>query len=116
MSIVEDRVIQLIKKRQDAGKEKYGVTMERTDLSLRDWHQHKLEELLDAAIYSMRIIMDLDGEFVQEKIQPTLMNVKQSCRNCCHFSKALPGEYEYCEKAQMTISNPMSFYCNRWEL
>lgn len=38
--------------RDDAGRKKYGVTLDRTDLSLVDWLQHQTEELLDAAGYA----------------------------------------------------------------
>lgn len=33
------------------GLEKYGTTLERTDLTEREWLQHHYEELLDAACY-----------------------------------------------------------------
>lgn len=51
MSKIEKRVIDRINKRAEIGKEKYGVTMERTDLSTYDWLNHLQEELLDAIIY-----------------------------------------------------------------
>ncbi len=51
MSKIEKRVIDKINQRAEMGKEKYGVTMERTDLSTYDWLNHLQEELLDAIIY-----------------------------------------------------------------
>jgi len=51
MSKIEKRVIDKINQRAEIGKEKYGVTMERTDLSTYDWLNHLQEELLDAIIY-----------------------------------------------------------------
>ena len=51
MSKIEKRVIDRINQRAEIGKEKYGVTMERTDLSTYDWLNHLQEELLDAVIY-----------------------------------------------------------------
>ena len=51
MSKIEEQVIEIIRKRAEAGKEKYGVTMERDDLSLTQWLDHLQEELLDGAIY-----------------------------------------------------------------
>lgn len=51
MSKIEKRVIKKINQRAEIGKEKYGVTMERTDLSTYDWLNHLQEELLDAIIY-----------------------------------------------------------------
>lgn len=58
----EARVVQLIAQRQELGKKKYGTTVEKNRLSLRQWHQHRLEELLDAAIYTQRIIEELDRQ------------------------------------------------------
>lgn len=56
MSIeIEEQVIDLIRQRRDTGRAKYGVTMERQDLSESDWLQHLIEELLDAAIYAMKL-------------------------------------------------------------
>ena len=46
--------------RSAVGIAKYGVTLARTDLSLRDWLQHAYEEHLDAAQYLKRAIMELD--------------------------------------------------------
>lgn len=51
MSKIEKRVINKINQRAEIGKQKYGVTMERTDLSTYDWLNHLQEELLDAIIY-----------------------------------------------------------------
>jgi len=49
-------------RRSQIGIAKYGVTLERTDLNLRDWLQHAYEEHLDAANYLRRAIMEMDGE------------------------------------------------------
>lgn len=51
MSKIEKRVINKINQRAEIGKQKYGVTMERTDLSTYEWLNHLQEELLDAIIY-----------------------------------------------------------------
>jgi hypothetical protein len=59
---VEESVILEIKERAKKGYAKYGTTMTRNDLSLRDWAQHALEEALDLAIYLKRIIRDLDAQ------------------------------------------------------
>lgn len=55
MSSIEDKVIRMIKDRAKRGKQKYGVTMDRQDLTLADWLQHLQEEMLDAAIYIEKI-------------------------------------------------------------
>lgn len=47
-------------RRSELGIAKYGVTLDRTDLNLRDWLQHAYEERLDAANYLKRAIMELE--------------------------------------------------------
>jgi hypothetical protein len=46
-------LINQIIKRDAHGKAKYGVTLDRTDLSLTDWLQHQAEELADGAGYAL---------------------------------------------------------------
>ena len=47
-------------RRSQLGIAKYGVTLDRTDLNLRDWLQHAYEETLDQANYLKRAIIELD--------------------------------------------------------
>ena len=56
MSKIEERVIEKIRKRAEVGESKYGVTMERDDLSFIQWITHLQEELMDAAVYIEKII------------------------------------------------------------
>lgn len=56
----EARVVAMIAERQRLGIAKYGTTVEDNPLSLRDWLQHQLEELLDAAVYCQRAIEEID--------------------------------------------------------
>lgn len=49
--------------RSQVGIAKYGLTLARTDLNLRDWLQHAYEETLDQANYLKRSIMEIDGAF-----------------------------------------------------
>jgi hypothetical protein len=58
MSKIEDAVCEKLQKRAEVGKNKYGVTMERTDLSLEDWLKHAQEEAMDLAVY-LEKIMDI---------------------------------------------------------
>ncbi len=58
MSTIEDLVITRIRERADLGLKKYGTTMERQDLSRRDWLRHAQEEALDLAIYLERLIQE----------------------------------------------------------
>ena len=61
--MTEDRVVEAVRQdlldRSRIGIKKYGVTLDRTDLSLKDWLQHAYEECLDQANYLKRSILKL---------------------------------------------------------
>lgn len=56
MSSIEEKVIEKIKSRAKAGAKKYGVTMDREDLSRLEWLIHAQEEALDLAVYLQKLI------------------------------------------------------------
>lgn len=58
MSKIEDEVCRLIQARADFGLNKYGVSVERTDLSEIDWLKHARDEAMDLAVYLTRLIDD----------------------------------------------------------
>ena len=58
MSAIEDAVIIKIAKRSIAGVEKYGTTMERKDLSRKEWLIHAQEEAMDLGVYLERLIQE----------------------------------------------------------
>ena len=58
-------VIEQFTQRAVKGKEKYGVDLDRTDLSLLDWIEHAKQEHMDAILYLEKIKNEIDG---QEKI------------------------------------------------
>lgn len=62
MSKIEDEVCAKIMMRAEIGKRKYGVTMERDDLTLVEWMRHLSEELMDALVYIEKQIQMLEGE------------------------------------------------------
>jgi hypothetical protein len=53
-SIVE-AVIKKFNDRSEAGKQKYGTTLDRNDLSIKDWINHMQEELMDAILYLQKM-------------------------------------------------------------
>lgn len=61
----EDSVVEAVRadllRRSRFGIAKYGTTLDRTDLSLRDWLNHAYEECLDQANYLKRSIMEIDN-------------------------------------------------------
>ena len=61
MSRIEELVIERIRQRAEEGKAKYGVTMERTDLSTKEWLNHALEESLDLSVYLMKLIDEAEN-------------------------------------------------------
>ena len=52
-------VAQLMRQRADKGKQTYGTTMDRDDLSTDEWLDHAIEEALDLAIYLTKIKKEL---------------------------------------------------------
>ena len=59
---IVDAVIQKFLQRSALGKEKYGVTLDREDLAVKDWIQHAQDELMDGILYL-------------EKLKKTLQNI-----------------------------------------
>lgn len=70
MSKVEEQVINKLRSRADAGKQKYGVTMERNDLTNAEWLKHLQEELMDATVYVEKILTLIEAY----KEEPELEN------------------------------------------
>jgi hypothetical protein len=60
ISYTLQEVINDMKAREELGKVKYNCTLDRQDLTLRDWLQHAYEENLDAALYLKRAIIEID--------------------------------------------------------
>ena len=87
MSSIEDKVCEKIQKRSDVGKSKYGVTMERTDLSTIEWLTHLQEELMDAAVYVERLLGDLSKAITKANMSTGPRTVLQEflddiCETC----------------------------------
>lgn len=51
MSVIEDAVCEKIQRRAEFGLKKYGVTLERDDLTELEWLIHAQEEAMDQANY-----------------------------------------------------------------
>ena len=56
MSKIEDAVAKKIQDRAKVGKNKYGVTMERNDLTNIEWLTHAQEVAMDLAVYLEKVI------------------------------------------------------------
>jgi hypothetical protein len=66
MSKVEDRVAEELLDRAKHGLNKYGTTVERTDLIVSEWIQHAKEEAMDLAVYLERIKQRLDCPLTED--------------------------------------------------
>jgi hypothetical protein len=58
-SIVQ-KVIDKYQQRSDVGINKYGVTLDRNDLTFLQWMQHLQEELMDATLYIEKLKSELE--------------------------------------------------------
>ena len=60
-----DKVVEAVREdllqRSQVGIKKYHTTLDRKDISLRDWLQHAYEECLDQANYLKRAILKIDS-------------------------------------------------------
>ena len=60
-SVVTSVITQFITRAQ-MGKEKYGVDLDRTDLTLLEWIEHAKQEHMDAILYLEKIKKIVSGE------------------------------------------------------
>lgn len=60
---MEDKIVQKVvnkyRERSEVGIRKYGVTMDRDDLSLIEWLNHLQDELMDATIYIEKLKQEI---------------------------------------------------------
>lgn len=61
-------VIMDLKVREERGLETYGTTMDRTDLTQKEWLQHAYEEALDLALY-LKKLMTIENELPISKVK-----------------------------------------------
>ena len=57
--IVHQVIIKYLE-RSYQGQQKYGTTLDRNDLLMRDWMQHLQEELMDASLYLEKLMTVID--------------------------------------------------------
>jgi hypothetical protein len=54
------RIAHLLRSRSETGIRKYGTTLDRTDLEVKQWIDHAIEECLDQALYLQKIKDELN--------------------------------------------------------
>jgi hypothetical protein len=57
---IVNKVVKQYKDRSEVGIKKYGVTLDRKDLSLMDWLNHLQQELMDATLYIEKLKEDVN--------------------------------------------------------
>ena len=61
-------IIDQFEKRAIKGKEKYGVDLDRNDLTLLEWIEHAKQEHMDAILYLEKIKQEYIASGSQEKV------------------------------------------------
>lgn len=59
--LIVKSVIEKYQVRSEVGQEKYGTTLERSDLNYIQWIQHLQEELMDATLYLEKLKSELES-------------------------------------------------------
>ena len=83
-----ERLCSLLHERHEVGLKKYGVTLDRDDITREQWIQHAIEEMLDGAGYLMRLkdtIADMraqidDLTYERNDLREKLQNTEQALR------------------------------------
>ena len=99
MSRIEDRVAAEILGRAAKGKAKYGVTMDRQDLSPLEWLQHAKEEAMDLAVYLEKLIQEYNYIPENDCVDPVAEECTPECANNYNGFPCIncPGETEWME-------------------
>lgn len=90
---VKDQVVLAVMakyaERSATGLRKYGVTLDREDLTLDQWINHLLEELMDATLYLSRIKKEIELHYVKgfNDGYREAMNNQKGC--ACYGSNAM---------------------------
>lgn len=56
---IVDSIIDRFVERAQVGMQKYGTNLDRTDLSLKDWLEHSIQEKLDDILYMQKALVTL---------------------------------------------------------
>lgn len=74
-----DTVVEAVRedllKRSQVGIKKYGVTLDRNDLSLKEWLEHAYQECLDQANYLKKSIMEY--EEIEKKHKEEIEEIRE---------------------------------------
>jgi hypothetical protein len=87
-SIVES-VVNQFKQRSEVGINKYGVTLDRDDLSTLQWLKHLQEELMDATLYIEKLKSKFKFDISQydEALEKRINTIGQNGNDGTHYDK-----------------------------
>ena len=107
---MDSNVLNVIAKHKDRavkGFRKYGVTTERTDLSITQWLRHLQEELMDAAVYVEAAINKVEAsESAVKAATETLMSALDENRQLRRENAALKRPVDAVSSNFMPVSVP----------
>ena len=70
MSQLKDKIVEAVRedllRRSEVGIKKYDTTLDRTDLSLKEWLEHAYNECLDMANYLKKSMIDLERSEIKD--------------------------------------------------
>ena len=87
-SIVES-VVNQFKQRSQIGINKYGVTLDREDLSTLEWLKHLQEELMDATLYieKLKSKLNFDISNYNDELENRMNIIAQNGNTGIHYDK-----------------------------
>lgn len=94
MSEIEERVIERMRRRAEAGLMHYGVTLERTDYTLYDWLIEAQHECLDLMAYLDRISTD-EATDADERLQVFAEFHRDILINTSTYLETFIANYEF---------------------
>ena len=77
-----EEIVEMLRSRSEVGLKKYGVSMDRTDLTHGEWCQHAIEEMLDGAQYLLQVKK-------QVPLKPVSLNAFAELMGRIHFMKGV---------------------------
>jgi len=77
---IVDSIVEKFLRRSQIGKQKYGTTLDRDDLSPMDWINHAQEEHMDAILYLEKLKKELNKMKIKDLSDS--VNKDEHCNTC----------------------------------
>ena len=85
---IVEAVIEQLNSRSKIGIKKYGVTLDRTDLTTLEWIQHAQEEAMDLCLYLEKIKLELKPvNWYDEKLEDRINIIGQNGNDGENYAK-----------------------------